>query len=198
VVTDLPNVKNGALVIGGNMQNSTQIRSGRKVLVAAILGSLLGAASGGVGAGYYLMQKSEKQQRDWMDSVAAMNSRVDRLASALEHYRDKQDVLRTGGVKAERVAGGTLTDSQLDAAIKDVFDSAGLPADEAMSGVSEPARIEDSAPAEQQGEQTTEQKEAYLRAYHQALKDKVITREQAPAEDQTRSEVNVEAPAAKG
>lgn len=182
------------------MQNSTQIRSGRKVLVAAIFGSLLGATIGGGGVGYYLVQKSEKQQKDWMDSVAAMNHRVDRLASAVEqsNSRDKQVVLRTGGVNAVRGAGGTLTDTQLDAAIKDVFDSAGLPADEAMSGVSEPARIDDSAPAEQQGEKTNEQKEADLRAYSQALKSMENTRKQSPAESKVRPEENGVATAAKG
>lgn len=179
------------------MQYSTQINGGRKVLVAAIFGSLLGATIGGGGTGLYLVQKSEKQQKDWMDSVAAMNLRVDRLASSVEqsNYHDKQVVLRTSGVNAVRGAGGTLTDSQLDAAIKDVFETAGLPADEAMSGASEPVRIEDSAPAESHGEKLTEQQVADLKAYSQSVKN--VAGKLAPAEAKVRSEENTEVPVAR-
>lgn len=180
------------------MQYSTQINSGRKVLVAAIFGSLLGATIGAGGAGLYLVPKSEKQQQDWLDSVAAMNLRLDRLASSVEqsNYHDKQVVLRTSGVNAVRGAGGTLTDSQLDAAIKGFFDTAGLPADEAMSGASEPVRIEDSAPAEQPGEKMSEQEEAEIKAYSESVKS--LAKKFVPAEDEARSEESVEAPAAKG
>ncbi|MBJ2215781.1 MULTISPECIES: hypothetical protein [Pseudomonas] len=155
------------------MQDSTNIKSGRKVLIAALFGSLVGATIGGGGVGFYLAQKSEMRQMDWMDSVAAMNLRVDKLASAVEqsNYHDKQAVLRTSGVNAVRGPGGTLTDSQLDAAIKGVFDSSGLPADEAMSGASEPVRIEDSVPEEHQAEKLTDKQIEALKAYSQNLKD---------------------------